>query len=168
MIILTSKNNPRRISWWKNHFANLRQTLCSRLLYTVVPAPYSQDTLNDLLVAWVNDLNGLSQHGLTVPKLNWLILVLLNYMCSCSFVRVVSPFDPLCLFDTNLSFPHFDQVLWKGRVLKFRFVVISIKGDWPFLRSSCGLNNGYNCKDKCHRCPLGDLWNQFSNFDVKF
>ena len=76
----------------KNHVANLRQTLCSRLLYTVVPAPYGQDTLNDLLLAWVNDLNGLSEHGLTVPKLNWLISPIQIYTCSYCFLRVASLF----------------------------------------------------------------------------
>ncbi|CAK9017796.1 unnamed protein product [Durusdinium trenchii] len=47
------------------------------------------------------------------------------------------------------------EVLHGGKVLKYTFTVVSLKGDWPFLRSSMALNNGYNCKDKCHRCNLG-------------
>lgn len=48
------------------------------------------------------------------------------------------------------------QVLWKGKVLKYRFIIICIKGDWPFLRAACGLASGYNCKDKCHRCLVAE------------
>ena len=27
------------------------------------------------------------------------------------------------------------QVIWKGKVHRFRFIITAIKGDWPFLRS---------------------------------
>ena len=50
------------------------------------------------------------------------------------------------------------QVIWKGKVHRFRFIITAIKGDWPFLRSACGLANGFNCTDKCHRCMLPDSW----------
>lgn len=57
-------------------------------------------------------------------------------------------------------------------MLKYTFTVVSLKGDWPFLRSSMALNNGYNCKDKCHRCNLGlkdsFLDQQVLNFSLFF
>ena len=58
------------------------------------------------------------------------------------------------------------QVVWKGKALTYRFVVIGVKGDWPFLRSSFALNNGFNCKDKCHRCSVADAFLKF--IDVPF
>lgn len=44
---------------------NARHTLCTRLLYTVIPAPYSQRTFYDLLADWVQDLNSMSNVGIT-------------------------------------------------------------------------------------------------------
>ena len=44
----------------------LRPSPCSRLLYTILPAPYTQGTLNDLLRSWVEDLNKLAEDGITV------------------------------------------------------------------------------------------------------
>lgn len=54
-------------------------------------------------------------------------------------------------------------MIYKGKLLTYKFRVLAVKGDWPFLRSSCGLNNGYNCMKKCHRCQLDEplLNNQF-------
>ena len=46
-----------------------RPSLCSHLLFTVIPAPYRHATLNDLLAALVSDLNDMSQQGITVSRL---------------------------------------------------------------------------------------------------
>ena len=46
------------------------------------------------------------------------------------------------------------QVLHKGAVRTYKFIVLGTKGDWPFLRASFNLNCGFNCSDKCHRCKL--------------
>ena len=47
-------------------FLDPRPSPCSRLLYTILPAPYTQSTLNDLLRSWVEDLNKLAEDGITV------------------------------------------------------------------------------------------------------
>lgn len=44
--------------------------MCTRLLYTVLPAPYPQASLFDLLRAWVVDLNEMSENGITATSLN--------------------------------------------------------------------------------------------------
>ena len=56
------------------------------------------------------------------------------------------------------------QVTWKGKIYTYRFICVSIKGDWPFLRKAANLANGYNCNNKCHRCCFGaEAMEEFSN-----
>lgn len=43
----------------------LRPSMCSRLLYTVLPSPYTKRALFDLLRAWVTDLNSMTDEGIT-------------------------------------------------------------------------------------------------------
>ena len=50
----------------------LRPSLCTRLLYTILPAPYTSATLGDLLAAWVEDLNKLATDGITVVGQQWI------------------------------------------------------------------------------------------------
>ena len=45
---------------------DLRPSPCTRLLFAVLPAPYTSATLNDLLRAWVTDLNNLAENGMSV------------------------------------------------------------------------------------------------------
>ncbi|CAK9100772.1 Uncharacterized protein SCF082_LOCUS47141 [Durusdinium trenchii] len=45
----------------------------------------------------------------------------------------------------------FEQgVLWHGKIYKWHFQVVSLKGDWPFLRASMNLN--------CHDCAVVSSW----------
>ena len=46
---------------------NYRPSMCTRLLYTILPAPYTQRTFHDLLAALTEDLNVLNQKGYTAP-----------------------------------------------------------------------------------------------------
>ena len=45
--------------------------MCSRLLYTILPAPYRTSTLFDLLDAWADDLNSMATDGITVAGTCW-------------------------------------------------------------------------------------------------
>ena len=133
----------------KLKLGDLRPSPCTRLLFTILPAPYTSATLYDLLREWVAGLNKLAMEGITVT---WLVPTNPDVLkLSCFFSK--------CRVSLSWKLWRFlSQVLWKGKVFKFRFIITSIKGDWPFLRSACGLANGYNCKDKCHRCIIPDLW----------
>ena len=42
-----------------------RHTLCTRLVYAALPAPYTEKTFYDLLADWVADLNALSSFGIS-------------------------------------------------------------------------------------------------------
>lgn len=46
-----------------------RPTFCTRLLYTVLPSPYSQENVRVALADMVNDLNRLSTEGVAVVDL---------------------------------------------------------------------------------------------------
>ena len=46
---------------------SLRPSMCTRLLYTILPAPYTTACLFDLLHAWVDDLNGMAEDGIAAP-----------------------------------------------------------------------------------------------------
>lgn len=46
----------------------LRHTFCTRLLYTVLPAPYTKRAFYDLLQALVEDLNAMSTDGITATR----------------------------------------------------------------------------------------------------
>ena len=48
------------------------------------------------------------------------------------------------------------QVQFDGEAYFFRFVMLGTKGDWPFLRAAYALNNGYNCRKKCHLCEMDE------------
>ena len=54
------------LNFYPASFVDPRPSPCSRLLYTILPAPYTQGTLNDLLRSWVEDLNKLAEDGITV------------------------------------------------------------------------------------------------------
>lgn len=54
----------------KLKLGDLRPSPCTRLLFTILPAPYTSATLYDLLREWVADLNKLAMEGITVT---WLV-----------------------------------------------------------------------------------------------
>lgn len=91
--------------------------MCTRLLYTVLPSPYTKDSFQRLLRLLTDDLKSLQEPGFTVD--------------------------------------------WNGKKHNYRLIFTGCKGDWPFLRAAYGLNCGYNCTAKCHRCDLQE-W-----YDVK-
>ena len=39
-----------------------------------------------------------------------------------------------------------------GRSTRLHLVIVGIKGDWPFLRTSCHLRTGFTSTRKCHMC----------------
>ena len=66
------QDNPKHTSCSATYSLTryLRPTLCTRLLYSILPAPYSQTSLYDLLRAWTEDLNSMHRDGITVSPLN--------------------------------------------------------------------------------------------------
>lgn len=43
--------------------------MCTRLLYTVLPSPYTQRSFHHLLAQLTRDLNSLQEPGVSVPLL---------------------------------------------------------------------------------------------------
>ena len=145
------------------HNPNCRPSLCTRLLYTVLPSPYTQKSFHDLLGVLTADLNLMYNHGYTAPWFNehryWFLL---------------GPFFIVMFLGSDLPHSHISpsslqrspKVHHEEQKHHFRFVVVGVKGDWPFLRSSMGLNCGFNCIAKCHRCDVKD--SQFPISMVQF
>ena len=76
--------------------------------------------------------------------------------------RVLGPVQDVC----HLKLA---QVEWQNKKYTYFFTYCGTKGDWPFLRSALGLNCGYNCLRKCHRCDIADTWlNQFCPQNLSF
>ncbi|CAE7382390.1 unnamed protein product [Symbiodinium sp. KB8] len=60
--------------------------------------------------------------------------------------------DLLDLYENGL------QVKFKEQSLRFKFVLLAVKGDWPFLRKAMKLNTGFTSKIKCHMCMSEDWY----------
>lgn len=145
--------------WITSH---CRQSLCTRLLYTLLPSPYTNENLRAVLEEMVKDINLLNTDGITVARSNpkksfhqLKTLVAYRY-------RVLGPVQDVC----HLKLA---QVEWQNKKYTYFFTYCGAKGDWPFLRSALGLNCGYNCLRKCHRCDIADTWlNQFCPQNLSF
>ena len=138
-----------------------RPSMCTRLLFSVLPSPYSKKTFHKLLQVLTDDLIDLETKGLTVsPPL----FVYIFHFCNVTVRIIYGHLEPIG-YKTLCSEDSTSEVSWKGTSHHFRFVMIATKGDWPFLRSAYSPNCGFNCRDKCHRCdvrePYQKNWNHF-------
>ena len=124
----------------------IRPSMCTRLLYTVLPSPYTQQSFHRLLSQLTKDLNSLQEPGVDVPSLHHFLLNTFEF--TTVFVWGLLQLDLVTL--------TISQVEWEGQKYHFRFICIGCKGDWPFLRSAYSLSCGYNCTAKCHRCDVRD------------
>ena len=123
--------------------------MCSRMLYTILPSPYSDENLNDVLEDLSSDLLSLYRDGIKVSHI--LVLVRLQLFSpqekfQYSFMSVI--------WGGNSTLVPTSKVQYKEQEYFYRFVVIGVKGDWPYLRQCMGLCRGYNCLQKCHRCQV--------------
>ena len=119
--------------------------MCTRLLYAVLPAPYTKDSFRRLLQLLTDDLKSLQEPGFSVSPLEFVNKFPFPYLKRKVLGEYIFSLYP---------FVSASQVDWNGKKHTYRLIFTGCKGDWPFLRAAYGLNCGYNCNTKCHRCDL--------------
>ena len=131
-----------------------RSSMCTRMLNTILPSPYSNQNWSDVLDGLSADLKDLYWKGINVSQRylnkNNLPPKNTNNMVQYTVFLVIHPCRGVA------GIPAKSEVKCNELPYFFRFVVIAVKGDWPFLRQAMGLSRGYNCTKKCHRCDVED------------